>query len=173
MNTLEKVERLRERADVTYEEAKAVLEEANGDLLDAMVLLERRGKVKKPEQSTYSTDYEEQDGYVRVRDKVEEQRQSAPHLGRILSAALRKVIQVLKRDFFSVSWKGQQLFMMPAWVFALILLLFWKYTLIIMIVSLFFGVRYQFSGEDDLTKANDIMNIAGDIADDVRNEFRK
>ena len=34
MDSLEKVERLRERADITYEEAKAVLDETGGDLLD-------------------------------------------------------------------------------------------------------------------------------------------
>ena len=48
MEMIEKVERLRERADVTYEEAKAALEEASGDLLDAMVILERMGKVRGP-----------------------------------------------------------------------------------------------------------------------------
>ena len=43
MEMIEKVERLREKADVTYEEAKAALEQSDGDLLDAMVLLERQG----------------------------------------------------------------------------------------------------------------------------------
>ena len=38
-NQFEKVEKLRERANVTYEEARDALNEANGDLLDAMVLL--------------------------------------------------------------------------------------------------------------------------------------
>ena len=43
--TLELVERLREKADVSYEEAKAALEEAGGSLLDALILLERRGRI--------------------------------------------------------------------------------------------------------------------------------
>ena len=55
MDELEKVERLRERANVTYEEAKKALEECNGDMLDAMVYLEKHGKVKQPGQSSYST----------------------------------------------------------------------------------------------------------------------
>ena len=40
MEMMEKVERLREKAEVTYEEAKAALEQTDGDLLDAMVLLD-------------------------------------------------------------------------------------------------------------------------------------
>ena len=59
MDDLEKVERLRERADVSYEEAKKALEECNGDLLDAMVYLEKQGKVKKPGKTSYTTQYEE------------------------------------------------------------------------------------------------------------------
>ena len=37
MEQLEKVEKLRERADVSYEEAKEALEDCDWDLLDAMV----------------------------------------------------------------------------------------------------------------------------------------
>ncbi len=54
MDTFEKVEKLREKANVTFEEAKAALEEANGDLLDAMILLERQGKADARRES-YST----------------------------------------------------------------------------------------------------------------------
>ena len=48
MITLEQVEQLRTKADVTYEEARQALEAANGDLLDAVILLELQGKVKPP-----------------------------------------------------------------------------------------------------------------------------
>ena len=61
MDKMEKVERLREHANVSYEEAKAALEQANDDLLDAMVILEKQGKVKMPKQPTYSTEYEQQE----------------------------------------------------------------------------------------------------------------
>ncbi len=43
MENIEKVEKLRERANVTYEEAKLALEENNWDILDAMVSLEKQG----------------------------------------------------------------------------------------------------------------------------------
>ena len=49
MDNMEKVEKLRERANVTYEEAKAALEESSWDLLDAIVNLERQGK-KSPDR---------------------------------------------------------------------------------------------------------------------------
>ena len=55
--TLELVERLREKADVSYEEARAVLEEAGGNLLDALILLEQRGRIPDgaPRGASYTT----------------------------------------------------------------------------------------------------------------------
>src|SRR5690606_29709211 len=49
MDRLEQIERLRERANVSYDEAKQAYEAADGDLLEAMIILERQGKVKPPE----------------------------------------------------------------------------------------------------------------------------
>lgn len=49
MITLEQVEKLREYADITYDEAKAALESADGDILQALIDLERQGKVKAPQ----------------------------------------------------------------------------------------------------------------------------
>ena len=46
MDKFEKVERLRANANVSYEEAAAALDACGGDLLDAMILLEKQGKAK-------------------------------------------------------------------------------------------------------------------------------
>lgn len=54
--TLEQVERLRDRADISYEEAKTLLEQCGGDLLEALILLERRGSATPTGQGGfYST----------------------------------------------------------------------------------------------------------------------
>jgi hypothetical protein len=49
MVTLEQVEKLREHANVSYDEAKAALENAGGDILQALIDLERAGKVIPPQ----------------------------------------------------------------------------------------------------------------------------
>ena len=108
MEMMEKVERLREKANVSYEEAKDALEQANGDLLDAIVLLERQGKVKGPAQSTFSTDYEEQTEFVKVRDKVEEQENSAPSFGRTFGRLFRGFIGRLYQKYDIYRDKGRR-----------------------------------------------------------------
>ena len=45
MEFFEKVEALREKANVSYEVAKEAMEACNYDMLDAMIYLEKQGKV--------------------------------------------------------------------------------------------------------------------------------
>ena len=173
MEMLEKVERLREKADVTYEEAKEALEQTGGDLLDAMVLLERRGKVKKPAQSTFSTEYEEQAEYIKVKDTVEEQEKSAPSFGRTIGRMFRGFIRFIRQTTFLVTREEEVIFTMPTLVFALLLFFLWEVLAPVMVIALFFGIRYSFEGEEEAEKANSILNKAGDFAQDVRSEFTK
>ena len=56
---------------------------------------------------------------------------------------------------------------------ALLLFFFWEILAPVMIVALFFGIRYSFEGEEEAEKANSILNKAGDFAQDVRSEFTK
>ena len=44
--TLEMIDMLRQRANVSYEEAKAALENCGGDMVEALVYLERNNKVR-------------------------------------------------------------------------------------------------------------------------------
>lgn len=172
METIEKVERLREKANVTYEEAAAALNEADGDLLDAIVLLERRGKVPGPDQSSYSTEYEEQKDYIRVRDKVEEAEKSAPDFGQTVGRIFRTAVNFIKKTVFIVTKGDDTLFTMPTFVFVLLLIFLWEGLVPVMVIALFFGIRYSFDGLDSVKKANNILNRAGEFAEDVKSEFR-
>ncbi|MBQ1490936.1 MAG: hypothetical protein IIZ39_03160 [Blautia sp.] len=170
MENMEKVDLLRERADVSYEEAKAVLEEAGWDLLDAIVILERRGKTKAPRQESFSTSYDEQEQYEKVKEKVEEQQKKAERNGN-LRQTIRRICQILVHNSFQIQRKNNILLMMPAWVFALILFVAWKGVVPAMIIGLFFGFRYSFEGEDDLKTANDFMDKASDVVNEMKSEF--
>ena len=56
MDHFEMVEKLRTKANVSYEEAKAALEASDWDILDALVLLESEGKVNNGEaKAEYTT----------------------------------------------------------------------------------------------------------------------
>ena len=171
MEMIEKVERLREKANVSYEEAREVLEETGGDLLDAMVLLERRGRVREPGTSTFSTEYEEQSDYVKVRDKVEEQENAAPSFKKSVKRLVRALITFIRSTFFQVNRGEENLITVPTILFVILLFFFWEILAPAMIIALFFGIRYSFDGEGGAETANSILHKAGDFAQDVKNEF--
>lgn len=50
--SLELIEKLKERANVTYTEAKEALEKCQGDLLEALIYLEKEGKIKTSPQDS-------------------------------------------------------------------------------------------------------------------------
>ena len=169
MDKLDMVERQRARANVSYEEAKEALEQAQGDLLDAMVLLEKAGKTQAPTQEAFSTSYEEQMQYAKVQEKVEEQKNSAPTPGKTIGGAFRAIFRFLTNTSMRVTRKEKTIFEMPSWVFALILLATWKGLLPVMVVALLFGIRYSFHGEDENTEtANEYLNKAGSFADGLQ-----
>ena len=53
MDQFEKVEKLKERANVTYEEAKQALEASGWDVLEAMIYLEKQGKATTHDLKKY------------------------------------------------------------------------------------------------------------------------
>ena len=141
--------------------AKAALEEAGGDLLDAMVILERMGKVSGPARSSYSTEYEEQKDYIRVRDKVEQQKKSAPSFKHTVGRLVKTFFSFIRHTVFIVTKEDSIIFTMPTWVLVLILFFFWEAVVPVMVIALFFKVNYSFDGAQNVKRANDILVKAG------------
>ena len=153
MDQLEKVDKLRERANVSYEEAKEALEASNWDLLDAMVYLEKHGKAEPPEQ-------------------VEEQeKESSEGLLTKLAKICKVLFRMSKENSFCVNRHDKELIRIPAWVLILALLFAWKIILPAVVIALFFDCRYSFSGKDDLSPANKAMDKASEFAGKVKSEF--
>ncbi len=168
MDRLEKAERLRQAANVSFEEAKAALDACGDDLLDAMVYLEKQGKAKKPEQSSYSTEYEQQPEYTPVQETVNRQESAATSFGRTIGRGIRTIVKFVRSTSFEISRKGKTIFTMPSWVMLLIVLFSWHVSLPALVIALFFGFRYSFHGEaDHMQKANDILERAGSFADEM------
>ena len=177
MTEFEKVEKLRMRADVSYEEAKKALDEANGDILDAMIILENQGKTIKPSKESYSTKYEELSDLPAVvsddaNDKKDKKEKS--------DEFLRKVKVMLRKlwvNFVDINRNEKHIMKLPLWLFVLIVLLGIHFVPILIVISLLFGCRYTFSGEDELKLANEAAQkaekVAGDIVDVVKDEYNK
>jgi len=163
MNEYEKVEKLREKTNVSYEEAKAALEANNWDLLDAIVQLEREGKVSgnsahhstKAEESTAKPEPEQGS---RFRERTVTFREQA-----------LKLISIGNRNHFAIHHKGKQILSMPITVLIILLLCLNAWGLIALAAGLFFGLRYSVIGSElGKPEVNDVMDKAANAAENVR-----
>ena len=174
MDKFEKVEKLVDKAGVSYEDARWALEESNGDLLDAMILLERIGKAQAPKKSSYSTQYEDQAEYLPVEraEKSGSEGSRSAEPGKFKEFC-RKVWRVLSLNSLVIRHHGDVFAKLPLWAVILLLLAVWHVGLILILVSLFFGFTYQFQGETDMEAANKVMGKASDVAEKVKEEIKK
>lgn len=177
MEMLEKVEKLREKANVSYEEAKAALEETNGDLLDAMILLEKQGKTTSPESSSYSTKYEDNKELPAVVEEEAKKNEKVNGNGRSFSEKMKNLWNKLCVNYIIVTKDEKRVVKMPLWMFLIILIAGIEFVPIIMIVAMFFGVHYSFEGESEMKVANEVVNkteeFANDVANCVKDEYNK
>lgn len=170
MDHFELVEKLREKANVSYEEAKAALEASDWDLLDALVLLENEGKVKREKPASYSTAKEEPKAAFR------EEADKGPSFWSKLWESIKRFVRRCNRIQFVVTRDGNKILNLPLTIL-IVLLIILPINIILLavalIVGLFFGLRYSFEGEAQTTKINEVLSKTSDKIIDLKDEFMK
>lgn len=164
MDHYEMVEKLREKANVSYEEAKAALEAADWNLLDALVLLENQGKVAGG--TDYSTKSED------AHDFRHDHRRYHEHAGRV-GRQIASGINNASRYFVVFSRRGEVVFELPLMVVILMLIFAFWFTVPLLIVGLFFGFKYSLKGAPGVEAVNRVMDKASEVADNIVSEVRK
>lgn len=174
MVEFEKVEKLVQKTNVSYEDAKIALENANGDMLDAIIALEKQGKVNGPQQATYTTgpeatQYRDVPAAVAQTNNKTEGKNFFKDLG----AAIKRGFQYTVDNSVRVIKKDQEIIKLPLWLTIIMLLAAWELIIIVVIVSLFFDCRYALVGKDDTNQVNKVMNQATDFAGKVKDSWNE
>lgn len=178
MEILEKVELVREKCGVSYEEARDALAACDNDVLDAIVKLEREGKAQA-KTAAFATGSEPQ-GTVSAemaQAQVEYQRSSKrSKVGEMWNTVRTQLHGLLRAGFdmtFVAERNGQPAITVPL-IVMIIGVLAWGATLWLLILGLFFGFRYRIDGASAVTfDVNDAMNKAADLADNIKGDFTK
>lgn len=175
MITLEKVEKLREYAGISYAEAKAALEETDGDLLEAVVKLEEEGKVESPKEGGYyRSRVEKEDRQEAEAHKKKEEADEEVHnpsvverVGNILKW-VGKIIDKGNKNNFTVMKKDTKILEIPLTAFALLLLFAFWAVVPILFIGLILGYRYSLSGPDlGSTSVNKTISTVSDATINV------
>lgn len=182
MDNLEKIEKLRKKADISYQEAKEVLEKCQWDLLDAVIELENRGKLKgePPHKEESHNTHEAPKSPKQVAESYHsyEQSNQGEHKDKgLLKTLWDGIIFLLKKggeNKLIVSKESKILMEIPVLLLIVLLLFSCFIVLAVMVIGLFFGLRYSFSGPELGKKAvNNFMDKAGYAADDIKDSFSR
>ena len=178
MDQLEKVEKIREKTGVTYEEAKAALDAAGGDVLDALVYLESQGKIKEPEVSVYTTKEDESgnsDAFQQASQPYEAA--SKETFGDQVKKFVKWCGKLVKKgceNFFIISKGSEELATLPVLVIVLLLVFAFWLTVPVLVVGLFFGFKYSFRGAiTESVDVNTACEKAAEAAESIKQEFSK
>lgn len=177
MDNLEKVEKLKEKANISYEEAKEILEQCDWDLLDAVIELENKGKIKIDSSGEYSTkgnassDNPKNPQEVAESYQNYEQNKNKNEKGFFdtLWEAVKFITKKGCENKFVIKRHKEIVFDIPV----LLLIPFFWLIIILVIAGLFFGFSYNFSGPDlGKEKVNNVMDKATQMAEELKTEAK-
>lgn len=123
--TLEQIDLIMQRANVSYAEAKAALEQANGDILEALLLLEKGEKIRT-NSTAHNTNHNS------------------------TSEKITSFINKLNATNFIMKKKDRTYIDVPLSVALISIILCFHVSIIAIIVALVFGVRIHIKGDNDL-----------------------
>jgi hypothetical protein len=174
MVTLEQVERLKEKADVSFEDAKAALEATDGDLLNALIYLEKQGKVTPPAGGGYYSSQTNALVPTAPAGEKEKKRsgESFSDMMKRFGRFCAKVLDKGNNNHLEAEKNGTKIISLPVTVVAVLLIFFFWVVIPLFIVSLFFGFRYRFRGSDlGKESVNKVMDGASDTVEGIKRSF--
>ncbi|NLB51902.1 MAG: DUF4342 domain-containing protein [Syntrophomonadaceae bacterium] len=177
MTTLENVEKICAMANISYEEAKAVLDAVDGDLLEAVISLEKQGKIQAPNGAGYfSSEKAAESKEVPPKTNSQENHyynnKAENSFGSFVKKVWKFCLKIIHKgniNSFEVFKDMEVKASFPVTVLALLTIFAFWVTIPLMIIGLFFDLRYRFVGPDFKSDTiNDAMNSAAEAADNLK-----
>ena len=184
MTDLEKAEKLREKASVSFTEAKEALVAADGDLLDALIFLENRGRASIPTGGGY---YNGSGAPMQFQEAQQSGDRTEGHnsgsrcngSGETFRSVMKKfgtfILMLLNKgnnNYLDAVKEGRQMFSCPVTIVVVLFVCFFWLMLPMFGISLFCGVRYSFHGNDlGKESINKVMDNASNTVDEIKKSF--
>ena len=189
---LELVEKLVEKTGLSYTEAKTALEKTDWDILEALISLEASGRISGGKTAKYTTNAAETENKEETNGKEEKKgreyrenrenrrKRDRCETGNNFKRTSRSFGDVLKYIFdkgnsncIEMYRNDEKKLAVPVTAFVLLLIFCFWVIIPLMIVGLFFGCRYSFSGPElGRDSVNSAMGKATDFAENIKNDFK-
>lgn len=125
--TLEKIDLLIDRANVTYAQAKEALESTDGDLVEALIYLEKNAKIKEPKKN--------------FSKQMEEKTSS-------FGQDVRNFINDINKNSFKIQKSGKVYINLPLLIAALLIICSMPFSIILFAILLIAGYKINITKED-------------------------
>lgn len=173
------IEKLKNEANISYEEAKAALEKSNWDILDAFVYLEVIGKVQRPSDSIFYTN-EYKENYIQsmmTNNKNQENNYNNAKRDNNFEGIFVKVckiIDICNNIFFEIKKENKLFLRIPVTVIILLLIFSFGIVIPLYIVGLFFDFEFSLSGKmREVDKINHVLKLISENVKKVKGKLKR
>ena len=171
MKKIDMVEKLKNKFNISYEEAKFALETTNWNMLDAVVYLEDLGRIKKPLISTYFTNEHKETPKEALIEVKEYKSKKKDNIFENFFESICQIIDKGNNIFFIIRRKERTLVRLPITVMILLLLFAFWVIIPLFIIGLFFEMEYSLSGYNmENSDINKLFNSLSHFANNIKNE---
>lgn len=176
MERNEMINTLVRKANISPEEAQEVLEKCNWDLLDAIVYLERRGKVENNEVTALTVVEVKEEEQEKKEDKKKHDEKYGG-IGEIIGRMFKFIGKIIKKgnkNFFEIRKKNEKPIRISLTISILFLIFLSVPSIVLLIVGLFCGYKYSISGSDfNYDGVNNIFEEVSKSADHIKKDFKE
>ena len=169
MTRLEMVEKIREKTGVTYEEARAALEKANWDMLDAVVEIEKRHPAASAAEPVTAEPAaaagEASTGKRKTRTA------KSGDVGNKIASVLRWIGALIRRGegtHLEVTYRDEPVMELSVIILVLLFLINWWIPAILIVAGLFTGYKFRVTAKG---AAGRIVNSVSEKASAAADEF--
>lgn len=157
MEEFEKVEQLVKVTGVSFEDAKNAIRACDGNIVDAMVYLEKLGKINKNNAGSRSMSAEE-----KCRKAFEDVKKPAG-----------KFVDYMTKNKLSIKKGEDEVVKVPVGAAAILGCMAASVAVPAAFISMMCGYEYSLSGETGVEGTNKVMGKVGDVAVKVKEECEK
>ncbi len=181
MEEFTKVEKLVEITGASFEDATNALRACDGEIVDAMVYLEKLGKVSTSKSDNVDPRFapisEAEIAAAAAKKEAErilrraEIHERCARSRNTLGTFVRKVMRFLTHNKIAISKEGQEFASIPLLAAIIICSISVGFAVVAVFISMMFGYDYSFKGESNFEAANRAMAQVGTAAGNVKAEY--
>ena len=179
MENLKLVDKLKNKTNISYEEAKTVLEKFNWDILDAILYLEEKGRVPKPSigvfyTNEYKESYKNSDLTTKDNEKNNYNNGKKENTFEGIFELVCKVIDRWNNIFFEIKKENTSFLKIPITVMILLLIFAFWIVIPLVIVALFFDIEFSLLGKNaEISNINNVFKVISVNIKKVKDELKK